>query len=326
MIHIVLMVFLTILKIIGILLLCVLGLLLLTLLSVLLVPVRYRGEGVFCAGGKRISVKATWFLHLVSMAVQFDGEWKITGKLLGVQMYPKKRKTQKTPGKLKKRKKRVEEERDEPEGAKEPKTTKALDEISESEDGGMLSDSKSEEKVPADEVQKVQEAAEPSPIAKEAGFWEKHTKKVCGLFNRISMQISDLRKALANLRDSVRKIKDKIVSVWNFLEEKCTKESISFIKKRLFLILKHIRPRKITGFVHFGTGDPAFTGQLLGGISMIYGFFPDTLEIIPDFEKQVLEGNVRLRGHIRAIHFVMAAASLFFNKNVRETIEKAKSL
>lgn len=318
MIHTVLMVFLILLKIIGILLLCILGLLLLLLLAVLLVPIRYRVEGVCSGREKRMSVKVTWFLHLLSIAVQFNGAWKIKGKLFGIQMYPRK---QKRPGVTKKQDKEEEEPLEETQKAKTAKTGETAEDI-DKVSGPETTELKAfEEKVSAEEMQKAQE---PSENPKEKTLEDRMIRTISGFFYRTKLRISHIRDLFTGLCDTVRKIKDKAAAVWNFLDEECTKESISFIKKRFFLILKHIKPGKITGHLHFGTGDPAFTGQLLGGLSMVYGFVPDTLKMIPDFEHRILEGDIRLKGHVRIIHLVIAAVRLFFNKNVREAIEKAK--
>lgn len=318
MIHTVLMVLLAILKIIGIVFLSIFGLLLLVLLAVLFVPVRYRADGAFSESERRAGVKATWLLHLISIEARSGEERKFTGKLFGIRVHPRRQKRE-TVFLKKRTEKRSGERTEEPGGEEMPdaaEKTEYIDKMADLDLQDMVPEPKPEEAAPAD----------PYPKKERAAFREKIRKKTDGFCSRIKRHFDNIREALTGLCDAGKRIKEKISEIWNFFAEECTKESVPFIKKQLFLILKHIRPRKMKGSLHFGTGDPALTGQILGGISMIYGFLPDGLEITPDFDYQVLEGNFRLKGHIRLIYVVIAGIRLFFDKNVRETMEKAKLL
>ena len=87
-------------------------------------------------------------------------------------------------------------------------------------------------------------------------------------------------------------------------------------------LLKKIKPSKIEGNVIFGTGDPATTGQIIGAIAAVYGFFPEKLHITPDFEEQKYEGNIHMKGKLRLIHVAVIAVRLILDRNFRYTIKK----
>ena len=74
-----------------------------------------------------------------------------------------------------------------------------------------------------------------------------------------------------------------------------------------------------------GTGDPASTGQMIGAIAAVYGFFPEKLNITPDFEEKRYEGNLHVKGKLRLIHVVVIAIRLIADKNVRYVIKKFKA-
>ena len=53
--------------------------------------------------------------------------------------------------------------------------------------------------------------------------------------------------------------------------------------------------------MHFGTSDPALTGELLGGLSILFAMCGQGVRVTPDFEREVLEGELEIKGHLRGI-------------------------
>ncbi|MDO5702609.1 MAG: DUF2953 domain-containing protein [Lachnospiraceae bacterium] len=82
--------------------------------------------------------------------------------------------------------------------------------------------------------------------------------------------------------------------------------------KRMILILKSVRPRKITGFCEFGFEDPSHTGELLALASVFYSLYGDTLTLSPNFKEKCLKADADAAGRIYmgvlAWHALMAAA------------------
>ena len=99
MVHITLL----ILKIIGIILLCILGIILLAVVCALFVPLRYRirvtreeGEG---KPPVVVSVKFTWFLHLVNILIRYPSDviFRVRFFVFTLFRLPKKNQRRKKP-------------------------------------------------------------------------------------------------------------------------------------------------------------------------------------------------------------------------------------
>ena len=59
-------------------------------------------------------------------------------------------------------------------------------------------------------------------------------------------------------------IPEKIQQLLDFVEDYHLKELFAEGKAELNGLWRHYRPRKATGYLQFGTGDPALTGELTG--------------------------------------------------------------
>ena len=87
-------------------------------------------------------------------------------------------------------------------------------------------------------------------------------------------------------------------------------------------ILKHIRPKKISGYVRFGMEDPASTGQLLGAAGILIPLIPEKLKLIPDFENPCLEADVTVRGRILLFVLLKNGLAVYRNRSVQKVIKK----
>ena len=107
-----------------------------------------------------------------------------------------------------------------------------------------------------------------------------------------------------------------------------TRSTIRKLRHEVWELLKYIWPTSIRGQIIFGTGDPATTGQIIGGISMLPLVYKKGLAIRPDFEEQCLRGEGTAKGRIRLVYLVRVAIRLYFDKEVRRTwkrFQKVKS-
>ena len=129
------------------------------------------------------------------------------------------------------------------------------------------------------------------------------------------------------------KICDKIKSFWetkekvtSFLTDDVHVEAFKIVKTEIGILARHLRPRRIRGFVRFGFEDPYRTGQVLAGLSILYPFYGEHVEIYPDFEQKILEGDLYVKGHIRMVHLASLLWRLFFNRYVRKTYRDYKKI
>ena len=129
----------------------------------------------------------------------------------------------------------------------------------------------------------------------------------------------EARGAGIHIPDGVRRIIDILRALYD-------SEIFGTVLPKLQLFLLRIRPRKLKGDLSFGLSDPAATGQILGVISMIPYLFQTELHICPDFEsdRSYIEGNVYMRGRVHMIFPVVFAIRMIFDKNVRRFLRAVK--
>lgn len=142
---------------------------------------------------------------------------------------------------------------------------------------------------------------------------------------RIKKIIENVKRTIRNICDSIKNAKSEIDFYKDMWDDPRGKHAVSQVWKWLKILLKKIKPKQIEGNVIFGTKDPALTGQLIGGIAAVYGFIPEKLRIIPDFEEERYEGTLRIRGKIRLIHVLAALIGLIADKNVRYVYRKIQA-
>lgn len=85
-------------------------------------------------------------------------------------------------------------------------------------------------------------------------------------------------------------------------------------------LLRHYKPRRITGYLRIGTDDPAMSAQLTG---LIYLFLParaDQFTIDTEFNDFVFETEMICSGHIRVCHGIRVLWQAFRNKKLRRVI------
>lgn len=103
------------------------------------------------------------------------------------------------------------------------------------------------------------------------------------------------------------------------------KENLQIVYGYLRFLWKHFRPRSISGYLHFGTGDPALTGQLTGIIYMLLPARADGFEIMPEFDGAVFGTRIVCTGHIRSIHLIRVLIRGFRDEHLRRLIRTVRS-
>lgn len=127
------------------------------------------------------------------------------------------------------------------------------------------------------------------------------------------------------IRDKLREIIRKKEKVLGFLTNEFHQAAFLKVVSELKRLLLRLRPQKIVGEIEFGFDDPAWTGQALAGISILYPYFADCFQVIPDFEEKKLRGQIEIKGKITAKNFVALGLHVILDKNVRMTLRHIKT-
>ncbi len=82
------------------------------------------------------------------------------------------------------------------------------------------------------------------------------------------------------------------------------------------------RPRDIHGWISFGLADPSQTGEIVGAIAALPVIYQTDLTFLPDFdtEKNFIDGDVHVKGHLVLFSVVILAVGILRQKNIRAFI------
>lgn len=116
--------------------------------------------------------------------------------------------------------------------------------------------------------------------------------------------------------------KKKLRRLQKFWNLSCTVKTREYLKKYIPRTLKHILPRKVKGYVHYGMDEPYKTGQVTGYLSLLPFVYQKGLSMQPDFEQKVLELDVKLKGRIRLGYLLR----IVLNINIWRTLKVAKKV
>ena len=116
--------------------------------------------------------------------------------------------------------------------------------------------------------------------------------------------------------------KKKLRRLQKFWNLSCTVKTRDYLKKYIPRTLKHILPRKVKGYVHYGMDEPYKTGQVTGYLSLLPFVYQKGLSMQPDFEQKVLELDVKLKGRIRLGYLLR----IVLNINIWRTLKVAKKV
>ena len=323
MIHILFM----ILKALGILLLVLLFLVLLIVCTVLFLPFCYRAqvlkeeEGFACV---KASGRVSWLFGAVALTASYE-EQKPEAQILlfGASLETWKRRLKKI------RRGEASVPRTE-----ENETENAL-EAEKTAEQKAPDQKEKQQKVTAQKEQPEQEQEPDAPkksiLERFFGRIEYLPEKLLNLASRLlqtAFRLLELPfRLLEKLEQKIqagRRLKRKWESVKKFFRSKMFREALLHAKKEVLYFLKKAAPKKVTGTVRFGFNDPALTGETLGILGMIYGKLPKDLSIQPDFEQEILRGDVRMKGSFQAVTAADIALRLFRDQNLRKTIRHFK--
>lgn len=175
--------------------------------------------------------------------------------------------------------------------------------------GGEKKEKKNEEKI-VEHTKKRRPFSERlnAFVAKAAGLKTKIFTFFKGIFEKVA---------------AICRKKDKVMDI---LFSDRNRPAFVFLKRSVLQLIRHILPRKIEGWIHFGMDDPEKTGRMLGRIAVFYPMYAKSLKIAPDFEKEVFETKLFLSGRIRAFTLAATSIKIVLNKDLRRILSELKAV
>lgn len=331
---------LLILKIIGWLVLGILCLLLGLILIVLFVPVRYRMEGSW-HGALKGTARITWLLHILSVKVSYDenGELLTSFRLLGFRLLKDRADGEEVleeglddleqAGRSAAR--TVEESGAQEEGIspgdravqEDPLIKQNLDSGEDVMDPDEAMDDDSDMILQTQNLGGDGEEALPEYGADES---KKKEGRIPRFFKnparRCAHFLEKIKFLFHTLCDKLKHIKEKYEAVLTFLKDEENQKTMKLIFRQVKALLRHILPRKASGYVAFGFDDPYFTGQVLAVASLFYAWYGQKIDLIPMFEEPILEGELKLKGRLRMGTLLWYGLRVCLNKNFRKLLKR----
>ena len=292
MIHILLL----ILKMIGVIIAVILGILVLLVCVVIFTPVRYQLDAS-CDGALdslKVTGKVTWLLHLFRVDLIYEGRkltWKIRAAWKRIKSEPE------DDSALKEEVKDCEKELEE-------ELEKELEELGES---GVEEREKESE---TSEKGKKASEKKSSQTTEKSGLSEKTEKK---------HKADTIKCTIQKICDKIKLLSEKKEKIMEAVSDEVHKKAFIKTKNEVFKLLRRWKPKKLKADIHYGFEDPCLTGQVLAGLSVIYPFVGEHLEVEPDFENKVLEGSLQVKGNIRMFPIVCLLWNLVWCREVRKT-------
>lgn len=323
MLHIVLI----ILKILGIIFLALLSLVLVLVLCILFVPVRYSAR-IDYHGKLMMDARASFLFRMLSFRFQKNTRRTMTFRIFGINTHWLDDESDQRS--LKGRKKRMKQME------KETEMFERLSEEIHQKQKGYPSEAEE----PFESLQKLEEqrdafvkkeAEYPKQTVQESGTSENetdHSDRI-SVFCRIKNFFSSIRLKIKYIFrrfcDTIKNIYGKFKRLQEVLQDETLWQAFRDVKAEAIRLLKHIRPRRIKGYLHFGFDSPCNTGKFYGFICMFYTVIPKNFLLQADFEQKVLEGDLLIKGRIQIYYLLIIALRLYRNDNLKQVMKKRRT-
>ena len=336
---------LTILSVIGKVLLILLLIILALLLILLLVPLRYQLQGKKEKGiPPNGSVRVTFLFRLIDLQIRIRSKDDISGQLrvAGFRIRSFGKNNTGEPGK------KQSSETEKKEKPKLPEGTEAPVQKSELKPSGKTETSQKQTQLkPSGEPETAEKKKSARPAAPKQSLKEKLEKKTA-IVRKTEKQVKAQKETFAGrVSDFMQKICDAFLYLFDTaysIEEKADRieakiseaeqtlsywdtgrhrNAVRYIIRRLFILLKHYMPRRMKGYLHFGTGRPHLTGYAAGLLSVLLPAGAGGYELKPEFYEACLETDTIASGHIRSFHISIFALAILLKKDCRVLIRSA---
>lgn len=125
-------------------------------------------------------------------------------------------------------------------------------------------------------------------------------------------------------RNIFRTIQDKFRQFHKEFTDETNRNSVLHLWKELCFLMRNYKPRKMEADICYSLADPAITGEILAGISLMPFVYRYPCSILPDFtsEQVYIEGRFMVEGKITAGLFVVTLVRLIRDKEFMQVVRR----
>jgi len=342
---------LTVLKVIGIVLLIILGIIILLLLLILFVPIRYRldasceeklldAENVDFTKGVTASFSFSYLLSLLNGGFSYPDRPYFRIRILFFELF-----STQAEGKTEETSDSEEINDSKEKGGSEETNIEEVEADSNLEDPDL--EAKEEDISSENEAKEQDIRCESKDVGTEAeieveqalgssdncqSFEENNDEEsgnipgfigfVQSIIEKAKIFITTQQNVFNKIKCTISRVYGKINMIKSTLENDIFQRAFEKSKKHLGIILKSILPRKVVADILYGTGDPAMTAQIMGGLGIVRALGFNKITLRPDFDRTVIQGDLHIKGRITLFRIVLSLAICYFNKDIRKTVKR----
>lgn len=323
-------IFLFILKIIGIVLLSIIGLLLAILLLVLVLPIRYSIQVTkYEDSDFKAIVKVSWLLSFLRGLVKFQNELFYTVRILGI---PIKKSDNLKKKRLKSNQEQQVKQKAEKTDSKQSESGNQESDVPKDKSCEMIvsnDSSKVSNLTIADDTNIIDELADSrdsNSTDKAKDLSDTEEEKI-SLIDKVLIIIEKIVDFIFDFDEKIYKIWDKISGIINDIdyykrayEDERNREIVALAYNQLKKVLNNIKPKKIKGTVTFGSEDPYLMGEIMSIYGILFSVFHDKIQLVAVYDKDIIEANIKIKGHITAVVLIWALVKIYFNKDFKRLL------
>lgn len=293
---------LTILKVLGIILLSILGLLLIIILLFLFVPFVYKIRVKYVGKQLEAEGEVSFLFRLLRARATYKDELSYEAKAAFFTLISSEKAG-----------------RDEEDGKEAHKESKAADVKAEDTSlkttaAGTQVDCK---QAVCEQVNEENKAGKKAKSKKAKKQKSKKTKKKLNIFAKIEEIKEKIEAKWTAFKETFLSLNNKKEAVLKFINAEGTVAGIFYLLTQSKILIKMILPKKIKGWLRFGTGDVYTEGQYLTYLCFVYPLYAGKFDIIPEWEEEVIEVDASFSGKIRMFAMLLIGLKLLFSKKVK---------
>ena len=145
----------------------------------------------------------------------------------------------------------------------------------------------------------------------------KKTKKKFNIISKIKQIIENIKAKWKVFKNRFKSLNIKKDAIIRFLNADGTLSGAGYLLTQGKRLIKMIFPKKIEGWLRFGTGDVYTEGQYLSYLCLLYPLYGRKFEIRPEWDEEVFETDAAFSGRITMFIILLVILKVLFNKKVK---------